>query len=219
MSGYVYNRKILKKVMGNLYGENINRTYGFAYNFTNLARKMLVFGKYMTIKRFLTDQRESGKRDLGTYFDGGQLCYAPEKRLKSVIESVEAISTINISMKDKFSLILDYKKYLYTAHKEDWELTFENDLEKIFGGEQSIIEYYKKNREEIRGIKYYKRLITNLKQCDDYINTSIFHGKYLYVKIRYIRVYLNAVKSVVKKMVPFMKHKFLVESQFKETNK
>lgn len=219
ISGYVYNKKIMRKVMGDLYGENINRIYGSGYNFTNLARKMLEFGKFMTIKDFLTDQRESGKKDFTSYFDGGVYAYAPEKKLKCAIDAVDALSTVNLCLRDKLLLIQMYKMRLCASHRLDWEATFEEKFEKRCETDVAILEYYLDNREKIRGINYYRRLRTNLKKYNKYVNENVFGGKYLYFRIRYLKICPKNIIKVARKMMWFAVHKLLVEYKCKENNK
>lgn len=219
MSGYIYNKKIMRRVMGDLYGENINRIYGYEYNFTNLARKMLEFGKYMTIKDFLTDQRESGKKDLNTYFDGGVYCHAPEKRLKCAIEAVDALSTVNLCLRDKLLLIQMYKMRLCASHRLDWQATFEDNFEKRCETDTAIFKYFFDNREKIRGINYYRRLWTNLKKYNNYVDKNVFGEKYLYFRIRYLKICPQNIIKVARKMMGFAVHKFLVECKCKENSK
>ena len=216
ISGYIYNKKIMRKVMGDLYGEDINKMFGYGYCFTNLARRMLEFGKYMTIEDFLTDQREFGEKDLNMYFDGGQYCYAPEKKVKCAIEAADALSTVNLCVRDKLTLIQEYKWRLCMSHRADWNDTFKGNFSE---DESAISKYYLDNRDKIRGMKYYMQLRTNLKKYNNYVNENVFGGKYLYFRIRYLKISPKNIIKVARKMIWFAVHKLLVEYKCRESYK
>ncbi len=217
MSGYIFNNDILKIVLDGTYGTEINRKFGYAYNFIDLTRRMLQYGKFMTKAEIITTQREHGKRDMGIHFDGGICAYAPEYKVENFYDAVNDLCNIQITQHQKYKLLEQYKM----------EIVFERSLRDYFDtytgkgvrraqceGEMRIAAYYKENITGIRGIKFYTRLYKNVRECNRYIeNSGVFQKKYMTVKLMYIRDTWKMFSLYYKKLREFTCAKIMLETK------
>ena len=217
LSGYIYNRKIMKKVLGDIYGAEINRKLGYGYNFLDLARRMVQYGSFMAQSEVIASQRTKGVRDMGTHFDGGECAYSPEYRVKEFFDAVNDIAVINIKQRQKYLLLELYKdQIVFDESTRDYTGTFTGKGEHDSRREREfkIAEYYRLNKENVIGIKFYLRLYCNVKKCDKYINNAmIFKKDYRIVKLRYLIDTIKIAKCRYRKLLEFAARKYMLEME------
>lgn len=215
MSGFIYNRRIMKKVLGDIYGTDINRRLGYGYNFLNLARRMLQYGSLMTKSELITTQRVCGKRDMGTHFDGGMCTYSPEYKLTVFYDVINDLTHINLAPKQKYMLMELYKDEVVIENSiGDYMATYtrkaEFDLKRE--REHRIADYYRSNIENVVGIKFYMRLYRNLIKCNNYVDElGIFDSKYRVVKCKYLAETIKIFRKRYLMLRNFTLKKYMME--------
>lgn len=213
MSGYIYNGKIMRRVLGNIYGTDINRKFGYGYNFTNLARKMLEYGDYMEKEEVITNQREEGRRDMKTHFDKGKMAYSPEYKLTTFEDSVALLKEIHISERQKVDLVaLYFRKTILETSMNDFVMTYDKKilLELRNKEEKEILKYYDENKDKNKKLYFYIRLIKNILKVNAVVfNTKIFNES-KFIKVVYAKKMLSEIiKSGI--LTQFPVQKFIIE--------
>lgn len=211
MSGYIFNGKIMRKVLGNTYGTDIKRKFGYGYNFTNLARRMLEFGDYMEREEVITNQREEGHRDMKTHFDQGKLSYSPEYKLTTFEDAVINLKNINITTCQKIILITQYfRKAILEVSMSDFIMTYDKKFldELRYKQEMSILQYYNVNRSKNKKLFFYIRLIKNIMKANSIVvQTKIFEQiKYSQKILYYRKIIGELIKSTILTQFPVQKY-------------
>lgn len=217
MSGYIYNRKIMKRVLGNLYGTEINRKLGYGYNFLNLARRMVQYGGFLAKEEVITSQRAKGKRDMQTHFDGGNCTYSPEYRVEVFCDAVNDLAQLDLSLKEKYLLLEMYKdQIVINASIQDYMYTYngKSEYESKRDREYKIAKYYQLNKQNVQGIKFYCRLFSNVRKCNNYLSqVNVFKCRYNLVKLRYLKQTFLITKSRYEKILRFTIKKAILEME------
>ncbi len=218
MSGFIYNHKILRKVLGkNIYGVNIERKLGYGYNFLNLARRLVQYGAFMSKSEIITSQRARGKRDMGTHFDGGIATCSPEYRVSIFYDAADDIKNVSITQKQKYLLLEMYKdELMFDDSFSDYTDTLTGKNEYLFKREREngLAEYYRQNKKYITGIIFYIRLFRNIQKCNKYVNDAkVFKEDYRFVKLRYFKDSVRILKNRYKKLLEFSVQKIMLEMQ------
>lgn len=215
MSGYIYNAQILKKVLDGTRGADINRKFGYWYNFTDLTRRMLQYGRYMTLEEVITFQREHGKRDERTHFEDGICCASPENKVLALFDAVDDFHSINILTRDKYRLIEKYiNQILIERSIGDYINTIsgEGERQMRLENEPHLREYYQKNLNDVVGIKFWRRLHRNWIKCNKYIEKSkIFPHRYWLVRLLYMGDSLKIWNERRKRIKEFAYEKYILE--------
>ncbi len=217
MSGYIFNNDILKIILDGTYGTEINRKFGYAYNFVDLTRRMLQYGNFMTKAEIITTQREHGKRDMGIHFDGGTCAYAPEYKVENFYDAVNDLCNIKITQHQKYKLLEQYKmEIVFNRSLSDYLDTYTGKALRQANceGEMRIAAYYRENTARIKGMKFYTRLYKNIKDCNSYIEKSgVFQEKYAAVKCKYAHDTWNIFVQYYKKLREFTCAKIMLETK------
>ena len=222
MCGYVYNKKVMDIVLNGIYGTDINRRFGYCYDFTNLAREMLQYGKLCFSKEVLTNEREEGKIDEDTYFDGGVLTYAPEKRIESTKERLDSLKHIDLSEKEKYIMCEFYTKELIRIYRDDYYDTFDNKTLKSYDDESNrrIYNYYLHNRKRLKEVNVFEQIEKAMEEYVNYIKQiGLFEKDYSQLSQEYADVrkkYLDQRKDMI---IKFKKEKEEIDRKFELENK
>lgn len=216
MSGFIYKRSAMKKVLGEISGTDIERRMGYGYNFLNLARRMVEYGVLLTKSEILTTQRVCGKRDMGTHFDGGVCSYSPEYRLTVLEDAVNDLVVINsITQKQKYKIIEMYKdEVVYETAIWDYMQTYtgKGKLATKREREYKLAEYYSANKAKVIGIKFYIRLYGNLKKSNRFIDKSeIFKESYRTVRFKYLFDTIKIYARRYERLRNFTLEKYIME--------
>ncbi|MCI8752408.1 MAG: glycosyltransferase family 2 protein [Lachnospiraceae bacterium] len=211
ISGYIYNKAIMKKVMGKIYGTNINKRFGYGFCFSNLAREMLGIGKLIMREEMIILHRIDCKSDAEAVFDDGKFCFSPEARVLHSKEALVSISKTPITHKEKYYFCRYFiNKYILTAYIEDYKITFNKEKLKrnMITGNEKILEYYKNNRKNASGIKFYLRLhslIVKYKKAIDEI--GILKYKYKFMWLLYPKISVTFTFKYYKVLLDFVLNK------------
>ncbi len=189
MSGYIYDGSILDRIFDGFTGTSVNKRYGYMYNFTNLARRTLQYGNYVTIEEMFIKHREDGKRDINTHTSNGKMVYSPECKIDCLFEAVRELKNMQLSDVEKMYLIRSYMhRIILRRHISDYNDSFNRNLIKEIEleGATFICKYYLDNRNEIIGIKWIIRYLRNLKVCIRKIDElKIFDESYVKLIFKY----------------------------------
>ncbi len=209
MSGYIFNSKIMKKVLNDTSGKKLNRRFGYAFCFINLAIEMLEFGKLSYRKEILTDQFVNAKRDTTALFDCGKIAYSPEKTLESIEEKIDALARTSLNEEQKFYMCEHcLNRQIVECHISEYKSTYNNvileDIRK--SGEKEIYNYYIENRKKLEKEDIFKEIENSINTCIGYIDDiHMFNMKYE----KLMRKYNQITKE-------FLNKKYEILNQFKK---
>lgn len=222
LCGYVYNKKVMQKVLNGIYGTDINKRFGYCYCFTNLAREMLEYGKLCFSKEVLTNEREQGKIDEGTYFDGGVLTYAPEKRIESTKDRLDSLKRMDLSEKEKYIMCEFYTKELIRIYVDDYYDTFNNETLECYDDESNsrIYNYYLQNRKKLKEVNVFDQIEKAIEEYVDYIQQiGLFEKNYNELSHKYAEVRKKYLDERMEKIAKFKKEKVEIDKKFELENK
>lgn len=194
ISGYIYNKKIMDKILMGAKGTNVDRRFGYSYCFTNLAREMLQYGSLCFREEVITDQISIGKRDMIAHFDGGGLCFSLEKRFLSIKEKIDSLARINLLEEQKYIMCQYYMiKDVVMTHISEYRITFDDELlNKIKNeeGSEPIYEYYIENRKKLEKQNIFDEIENSVKEYIEYIDDiKMFDDSYENISKKYSDIY------------------------------
>lgn len=184
MSGYIYNKTIMEKVLNGMHGTDIDRSrFGYMYNFTNLAREMLQYGSLCFREEVVTNQIMIGKKDMGTRFEGGKILCSPEMRFVAIKEKLNTLARIDLEEEQKYLMCEYYlNKDVLAMHTGQYISTFNDELIEKYRkeeGSELLYDYYIKNRIALKERDIFKDIEKSIKEYIEYINEiGIFKQKY-----------------------------------------
>lgn len=189
MSAYIFCKEIMNKVLDGITGTDINRRFGYSYNFTNLTREMLQYGSLCFREEILTDQFAKGKRCEQTYFDGGECCYSVNMRMKAAYEKLDSLKRIILTERQKYYLCELYlTKDVVRMYIHEFKNAFDKELlnELNNNGDDMIYHYYIDNREVLKKSNTSKDIIKLNNKYIDYIDSiKIFEKPYEMISQKY----------------------------------
>lgn len=197
VSGYIYNKKIMDKVLMGAKGTNIDRRFGYTYCFTNLAREMLQYGSLCFREEVITDEISVGKMDIIAFSDGDGFCFSVEKRFVATKEKINSIARTNLSEKEKYIMSEHYiLRDVVATHISEYRLTFNDEvLNQIKNqeGAEIFYEYYMENRRKLESQNIFDEIEIFIKKYIEYIDDIKMFGdsyeniskKYSYIHDEY----------------------------------
>lgn len=134
MSGIVYNKRYLMKIIGAIPDEAINAKFGAGYNFAVVSVYMCGFDDICTTSHIVCDHVREGARDKKTYFylGKGVLTYSPEARIDQGKFCIKAFCDLDITYIEKWKLSIESIIHSWVANGTAGYLKaiIENDLSK-----------------------------------------------------------------------------------------
>lgn len=172
MSGYVFNNKTLRKVIGNKKNISIKDRFGYFYCFANLSIEMLQYGDLCFVENVITDQVRQGKTDKNAIFNKGEAYFLVDGRMQAIQERIDAMSRTKLNEEDKFIMLQYYIErgiiggYI-GVYKEMYDEDALSKMEDIFRDEFMIARSNMSREEHVSCfIEQYEKIIKHIDNCN-----------------------------------------------------